>query len=609
NYAGDSTKMNEYFNRLGRWGKWTNNTREDTRIKQYWRYLADARLNIDQSLTLRSEQFTLRNYGDMVYGKTSLGFQYLLSYLGDSIFDAAMHDYFRQWKFKHPRPDDLRTSLEKSTGKDLGWLFEDWLGSTEKLNYAVIGLETGSDSFKVSLKNRGGISGPVAIGKTDASGKKENVWLDGFDKDTIVVIDGKPTSPHLLDEGRWMPERNRKDNSIRESGVFRKTEPLQFRLWTDMEDPERTQLYISPALGWNLYNSVMTGMVIHNIGFPQKNLEFALMPMYAWGTKDLAGGGFLNYKIMPVRGLFKEIRMQTGLQHYALQEDIYEKPGSDFSIQTQLYFTRWENQIVFSLRNNTPRNRVNQEIRLRQMTTWQGIPLSASPDYSPTTVKKDFYEVRFKRSNNHPWHYRNAELNILVNNETVRSTLRYKLKTPYSDPRKGLHWQLFAGYVSTSSKNTYPNDYDFQLSGRRGYDDFMFDHAFLGRDETSGILSKQFVSTDGGFATYAPTRFSESWMITAGLKADIPGKLPVQAFFNIGCFERADRLVTDAVMFPYEAGLQINVLKEALKIYIPVTFSKDIRASLDNAGLLNFGERIRFELDLRALNPLDRINR
>ncbi|MFM7726856.1 MAG: hypothetical protein ACKO7B_09145, partial [Flavobacteriales bacterium] len=231
------------------------------------------------------------------------------------------------------------------------------------------------------------------------------------------------------------------------------------------------------------------------------------MPMYAWGTKDLAGGGFVNYKIMPDGGWFREIRLQTGMQHYALQEDRYERPTTGEVLLHQLYFTRWENQVIFSLRNNTPRNRLSHEVRLRHVRTWQGLPIAASPGYSPTVDQKDFFEARFKQAKNHPWHYRNLEITVQGNDEAVRSTLRYKLKTPYEDPKKGLHWQLFAGYVSTSSTSTYPTDYDFQLSGRNGQDDYLFDQVFLGRNETTGILSKQFVSNDGGFATYAPSRF------------------------------------------------------------------------------------------------------
>ena len=51
--------------------------------------------------------------GAMVYSKTGIGFHYLKAYLGEELFDNCMNEYFKQWKFKHPDPEDIKLIFEK----------------------------------------------------------------------------------------------------------------------------------------------------------------------------------------------------------------------------------------------------------------------------------------------------------------------------------------------------------------------------------------------------------------------------------------------------------------------------------------------------------------
>ena len=38
--------------------------------------------------------------------------------------DLAFHNYFKEWKFKHPQPEDLKASFEEATGNKLDKFFE-----------------------------------------------------------------------------------------------------------------------------------------------------------------------------------------------------------------------------------------------------------------------------------------------------------------------------------------------------------------------------------------------------------------------------------------------------------------------------------------------------
>ena len=77
----------------------------------------------DQPIETSSELFSETNYGAIVYYKASQWLKWLHSYLGDDTFNKAMQEYYRQWQFKHPRPDDLKKVFEDVSGKDLDSAF------------------------------------------------------------------------------------------------------------------------------------------------------------------------------------------------------------------------------------------------------------------------------------------------------------------------------------------------------------------------------------------------------------------------------------------------------------------------------------------------------
>jgi hypothetical protein len=72
-----------------------------------------------------SEGFqTSEDYGMTVYVKAATWMYLLELTLGKEHLDKAMQDYFNQWKFRHPYPEDLKSTLEKSTGVRLDNVFE-----------------------------------------------------------------------------------------------------------------------------------------------------------------------------------------------------------------------------------------------------------------------------------------------------------------------------------------------------------------------------------------------------------------------------------------------------------------------------------------------------
>ena len=76
-------------------------------------------INKDQPADLVSEKYSNTNYNLVVYRKTAVWLKILEQKIGTETFDKAMQEYYRQWQFRHPYPEDLKKTIEKISGQDL----------------------------------------------------------------------------------------------------------------------------------------------------------------------------------------------------------------------------------------------------------------------------------------------------------------------------------------------------------------------------------------------------------------------------------------------------------------------------------------------------------
>jgi hypothetical protein len=71
------------------------------------------------------------------YNKPAMMLRTLEGHLGWERFRTAVSSYFERWKFRHPRPEDFIEAVERSSGEQLDWFFDQaWRGS-QVFDYAV----------------------------------------------------------------------------------------------------------------------------------------------------------------------------------------------------------------------------------------------------------------------------------------------------------------------------------------------------------------------------------------------------------------------------------------------------------------------------------------
>jgi hypothetical protein len=77
----------------------------------------------DQPIETPSEKFSESNYGLIAYHKTAEWMQYLENKMGKDVFRQMMQQYYEQWKFRHPQPEDIKTIIESRLSNDTAEAF------------------------------------------------------------------------------------------------------------------------------------------------------------------------------------------------------------------------------------------------------------------------------------------------------------------------------------------------------------------------------------------------------------------------------------------------------------------------------------------------------
>ena len=73
----------------------------------------------DQPIATSAEKFTYDNYYIVSYYKTAFWLEKLEALLGKASMQQVMHQYYQQWQFKHPSPEDFRAVVESVSQKNL----------------------------------------------------------------------------------------------------------------------------------------------------------------------------------------------------------------------------------------------------------------------------------------------------------------------------------------------------------------------------------------------------------------------------------------------------------------------------------------------------------
>lgn len=161
-------------------------------------YIGLATSGKEQPLTTHADRYEFnRAYGASAYSKGATFLAQLGYIIGDDVRDQVILEYYNQWKFKHPDPNDFKRVAERVSGFELDWYLVDFTKTTNAIDYAVEDVVTENNNAVVKLKRIGQMPMPLDITVTMNDGTKKSVYIPleemrnakKTDRGTIVAAD------------------------------------------------------------------------------------------------------------------------------------------------------------------------------------------------------------------------------------------------------------------------------------------------------------------------------------------------------------------------------------------------------------------------------------
>lgn len=545
-------------------------------------YRMIAAVGEDQPLETHSADFTSINYGIIMYQKTGLIFHYLKDYMGEKKFDEMMQTYFDSWKFKHPQPEDIRAVLEKVSGKDLSWFFEDLIQTTNHIDYKIQKVKKSEKGTDVSLKNVGQVAGPMPV-TAYGSGKVETKWIESGVKKSTVNFAFAADSVKI-DPSNNIPEIYRHNNMWRKDGLFHKKEKTDVEFFIGDIESSRKKLFWLPILGSNAQDKFMLGAAFHNIGVPFRKNQFLIAPMFSFGRKNVSGIAELMHTFLPKNNV-KLIRTGVSVKSF----------GSGSSD----YFAAVLPYVYMKLGNRGKSNPFSESFLLQGMYRYNELgfmKVEQAGAFAKYGLDLDYPDNKIS------FNIRTDYLNNINNrNEMLRITAEAVFKHNYTPKKKKAHnieLRLFSGsYLINKLSTVYFNGvssftgyefgaHHFNFSGTTGAGDaFLEDYYFSGHDATSGI---QHGENQGNFKV-GESLYTNASLSTANLYVPLPLETNIFGVF-------ADAGLNNGNFYA-DAGLGIR-LGSIVGIYFPLWMSENFQTDVFS----NYGSKIRISIKMNPLN-------
>ncbi|MFM8595834.1 MAG: M1 family metallopeptidase [Flavobacteriales bacterium] len=565
-------------------------------------YRSLASFGLDQPLETHSDDFSSLNYGAIMYQKTGVVFYYLMDYLGAEKFDAAMSAYYQQWKFKHPQPADLRKVLETQTSKDLSWLFEDLIQTTDYIDYKLKSVQIAKTGTLINLTNKGQVNGPVEVNIYGSNGLLETVWAEPGQKSVMASTNFNQITKVEIDRNNDIPELNRQNNLWVKDQLLHKVEPIKFEFLFGDHQKDQTAIFWTPMLGANAYDGLMAGVTLHNIGLAPKKFTYLVSPMFSTARLRPAGIAEFSYQILPTKAI-ELMRLGLSVKSFGTRRGINEN-----------YFVALSPYVAINFGAGKARHAVHNDLLIQGIWKNNAWKNNASSIFTKElgvfvqhtlNYRKPAYQAQWT---NRFEYFQDGTSPNLVGTEMVsriwtnlNQTFSYRL----GKLDRKIELNLFSGYTLNHQISAIflTNRLFWSMNGLQGQQDLFMEDYNFGRSDISGFWSQQRMDRHGQFHTGNSAGSNINWLSTATVYAQLPVKPNIFGVFadygmGHGTFKSIDSY--------YNAGVALRFGK-VFGLYFPLVSGSNAGSEgnfLANDLFTNYSQNIRFTLRINVVNKL-----
>ena len=132
-------------------------------------------------------------YENTAYDKGAVFLSQLGYIVGEDILFKTLQEYFKEWKFKHPGPNDFRRIAERVSGIQLQWYLTDWTQTTNVIDYKIDRVDGDSGKTKVILYRKGLMPMPLEVLIKYNDGQYDIIYIP------ISLMRGEKNNPYNVD--------------------------------------------------------------------------------------------------------------------------------------------------------------------------------------------------------------------------------------------------------------------------------------------------------------------------------------------------------------------------------------------------------------------------
>lgn len=140
----------------------------------YDNYFKIIKTNLEEPLSTHADHYNT-NYAYSVasYNKGAIFLSQLGYIIGEKNLDKVLLEYYKDWRFKSPVPDDFIRIAEKISGIQLQWYKQYWIYSTKTIEYAIGDVTDRNGHAAITLKKSGKMPMPIDLLVTYKDGSQE----------------------------------------------------------------------------------------------------------------------------------------------------------------------------------------------------------------------------------------------------------------------------------------------------------------------------------------------------------------------------------------------------------------------------------------------------
>ena len=147
----------------------------ESAYKSYYKLVESGK---EQPQTTHGDRYDEnRPYSISSYVKGSIFLSQLGYVIGQDKLAETIKKYYRDFKFKHPTPNDIKRTAERVSGANLEWYLTDWTETTNTIDYGIKEVKDKADKTIVTLERIGRMPMPIDILVEYTDGTKESFYI------------------------------------------------------------------------------------------------------------------------------------------------------------------------------------------------------------------------------------------------------------------------------------------------------------------------------------------------------------------------------------------------------------------------------------------------